>query len=118
MVSLSKTHDTSKHNKNFTKTNKYDARLPDPMYTQKLSKKGRVTKAKTGEMLIVNEKGTAYQVSEPVIAIWDSFNEKSISEVIDAVAASSRTEPEKVKEPVERVVSQLLAAELLGSNRS
>ncbi|MFN3621275.1 MAG: hypothetical protein ACK4TI_00095, partial [Nitrososphaerales archaeon] len=69
-----------------------------------------------GEKLLINDKGTAYLVSDPVIAIWNSFVGNTTEEVVREVAAVIGRDPIEVREPIEQIVLQLKEAELLSSS--
>ena len=49
---------------------------------RRLSKKGYVSQTPEGELLLVNENGEAYMVNEAVVAVWDLFNDKTVSDVV------------------------------------
>lgn len=86
------------------------------MASEKLFKKGQVGETPQGEKLLVNEKGTAYLVSDSIIAIWSSFEGNTTEEVVQEVAAVIGRDPGEVREPIEQIVSQLKEAELLSPN--
>ena len=85
------------------------------MATEKLFKRGQLGETPQGEKLLVNDKGTAYLVSDPVIAIWSSFEGNTTEEVVQEVAAVIGRDPGEVREPIMQIVSQLKDAELLAS---
>jgi len=80
---------------------------------KRLSKKGWVSQTPEGELLLVNDKGTAYKVSESVVAVWNIFEDKTVSEVVEMVAAQINREPEELKGVIEQLASELQEAELL-----
>jgi len=83
------------------------------MATEKLFKRGHVGETPQGEKLLVNEKGAAYLVSDPVIAIWSSFEGNTAEEVVQEVAAVIGRDPSEIREPIMQIISQLKEAELL-----
>ncbi|MEM2883070.1 MAG: hypothetical protein QXJ86_02570 [Nitrososphaerales archaeon] len=86
------------------------------MAAEKLFKRGQVGETPQGEKLLINDKGTAYLVSDPVIAIWSSFVGNTTEEVVQEVAAVIGRDPSEVREPIEQIVLQLKEAELLSTS--
>lgn len=83
------------------------------MEQERLSKKGHVTKATTGEIVIVNEKGKAYAVTESIMAIWEAFTDKTVDEVAMEIVPLANRDPAGLIKPVSELASQLREAELL-----
>jgi len=86
------------------------------MVAEKLFKRGHLGETPQDEKLLVNDKGMAYLVSDPVIAIWSSFEGNTAEEVVQEVAAVIGRDPSEVREPIMQIISQLKEAELLTSN--
>lgn len=78
-----------------------------------MSKRGFVTQSPEGELLLVNEKGEAYRVTESVIAVWNIFEDKTVSEVVNEIALQIDVNPDEIKPAIEKLASQLVEAELL-----
>lgn len=87
------------------------------MASEKLFKRGHVGETPQGEKLLINDKGTAYLVSDPVIAIWSSFEGNTTEEVIQEVAIVIGRDPSEIREPIEQIVAQLKEAELLSTTQ-
>jgi VIT1/CCC1 family predicted Fe2+/Mn2+ transporter len=85
------------------------------MAEEKLFKRGQLGETPQGEKLLVNDKGIAYLVSDPVIAIWSSFKGNTAEEVVQEIAAVIGRDPSEVREPIMQIISQLKEAELLAS---
>jgi len=85
------------------------------MAEEKLFKRGQLGETPQGEKLLVNDKGIAYLVSDPVIAIWSSFEGNTVEEVVQEIAAVIGRDPSEVREPIMQIISQLKEAELLAS---
>jgi len=80
---------------------------------EKLSKKGELLKTKEGDLLLVNEKGNAYIVEESIVVIWNSFQDKTVEEVIEEIAVMINRDKEEIREPIKEIVNYLKEAELL-----
>jgi hypothetical protein len=80
---------------------------------KRLSKKGWVTQSPEGDLLLVNDKGTAYKVSESVVAVWNIFEDKTVEEVINEIASQVDVDINELREVVKQLTSQLEEAELL-----
>ncbi|MBI4258755.1 MAG: PqqD family protein [Thaumarchaeota archaeon] len=83
------------------------------MEPERLSKKGQASQTTAGEMVLVNDKGIAYKVSESVVVVWDSFQGNTTGEVVEEIAANSSKSPDQIREPIEDLVFKLKEAELL-----
>ncbi len=81
--------------------------------SRKLSKKGFVTQTPEGDLLLVNEKGDAYKVNESVVAVWNIFEDKTVTEVINEIATQINVDPNEIKPAIEQLTAQLVEAELL-----
>lgn len=80
---------------------------------RKLTKKGWINQTPEGELLLVNESGVAYRVNESIIVVWDTFNDKTVDEVVEEIAGQIDRDPEELREPIEQLAEALLEAELL-----
>jgi hypothetical protein len=69
---------------------------------RRLSKKGYVSQTPEGELLLVNENGEAYMVNEAVVAVWDLFNDKTVSDVVS-----------EIRDSIEQLAGKLLEAGLI-----
>jgi hypothetical protein len=82
---------------------------------EKLTKRGRVMQAESGEIVLVNEKRVAYVVNEIVMIIWDLFDNKTVEEVVAQVADMTKKDPGEIREPIRKLAAQLKEAELLAA---
>lgn len=80
---------------------------------RKLTKRGVVSQTPDGELLLVNEKGEAYRVNESIVAIWDTYKDKTVNEVVDEIASQIERDPEELREPIKQLTQALIEAELL-----
>ncbi|GBC69666.1 hypothetical protein HRbin01_01368 [archaeon HR01] len=80
---------------------------------KRLSKRGWVTQSPEGDLLLVNDKGTAYKVSESVVAVWNIFEDKTVEEVVNEIASQVDVDINELREVVKQLTSQLQEAELL-----
>ena len=80
---------------------------------KRLSKRGWVTQSPEGDLLLVNDKGTAYKVSESVVAVWNIFEDKTVEEVVNEIASQVDVDINELREVVKQLTSQLQDAELL-----
>ncbi|MDJ0269297.1 MAG: PqqD family protein [Aigarchaeota archaeon] len=80
---------------------------------KRLSKKGWVTQSPEGDLLLVNDKGTAYKVSESVVAVWNIFENKTVEEVVSEIASQVDVDVNELREAIQQLAIQLQEAELL-----
>ncbi len=80
---------------------------------KRLSKKGWVTQSPEGDLLLVNDKGTAYKVSESVVAVWNIFENKTVEEVVSEIASQVDVDVNELREAIQQLATQLQEAELL-----
>jgi hypothetical protein len=80
---------------------------------RRLSKKGYVSQTPEGELLLVNENGEAYMVNEAVVAVWDLFNDKTVSEVVSEIASQISRDPSEIRDSIEQLAGKLLEAGLI-----
>jgi len=80
---------------------------------KRLSKKGYVSQTPEGELLLVNEKGEAYMVNEAVVAVWDLFNDRTVSDVVSMIASQISRDPSEIRDSIEQLAGKLLEAELI-----
>jgi len=81
---------------------------------RRLSKKGYVSQTPEGELLLVNENGEAYMVNEAVVAVWDLFNDKTVSDVVSEIASQISRDPSEIRDSIEQLAGKLLEAGLIG----
>jgi hypothetical protein len=79
---------------------------------RRLSKKGYVSQTPEGELLLVNENGEAYMVNEAVVAVWDLFNDKTVSDVVSEIASQISRDPSEIRDSIEQLAGKLLEAGL------
>lgn len=65
-------------------------------------------------MLLVNENGDAYKVNEAVVAVWNMFEDKTVSDVVGEVAEQVNRDPAELKEAIEQLAAKLVEAGLIG----
>jgi hypothetical protein len=70
---------------------------------RRLSKKGYVSQTPEGELLLVNENGEAYMVNEAVVAVWDLFNDKTVSDVVSEIASQISRDPSEIRDSIEQL---------------
>jgi predicted transcriptional regulator with HTH domain len=80
---------------------------------RRLSKKGYVSQTPEGELLLVNENGEAYMVNEAVVAVWDLFNDKTVSDVVSEIASQINRDPSEIRDSIEQLAGKLLEAGLI-----
>jgi hypothetical protein len=80
---------------------------------RRLSKKGYVSQTPEGELLLVNENGEAYMVNEAVVAVWDLFNDKTVSDVVSEIASQISRDPSEIRDSIEQLAGKLIEAGLL-----
>jgi hypothetical protein len=80
---------------------------------RRLSKKGYVSQTPEGELLLVNENGEAYMVNEAVVAVWDLFNDKTVSDVVSEIASQISRDPSEIRDSIEQLAGKLLEAGLI-----
>jgi 3-methyladenine DNA glycosylase AlkC len=80
---------------------------------RRLSKKGYVSQTPEGELLLVNENGEAYMVNEAVVAVWDLFNDKTVSNVVSEIASQISRDPSEIRDSIEQLAGKLLEAGLI-----
>jgi predicted transcriptional regulator with HTH domain len=80
---------------------------------RRLSKKGYVSQTPEGELLLVNENGEAYMVNEAVVAVWDLFNDKTVSDVVSEIASQISRDPSEIRDSIEQLAGKLLEAGLV-----
>jgi len=80
---------------------------------RRLSKKGYVSQTPEGELLLVNENGDAYMVNEAVVAVWDLFNDRTVSEVVSEIASQISRDPSEIRDSIEQLAGKLLEAGLI-----
>jgi 3-methyladenine DNA glycosylase AlkC len=80
---------------------------------RRLSKKGYVSRTPEGELLLVNENGEAYMVNEAVVAVWDLFNDKTVSDVVSEIASQISRDPSEIRDSIEQLAGKLLEAGLI-----
>jgi hypothetical protein len=80
---------------------------------RRLSKKGYVSQTPEGELLLVNENGEAYMVNEAVVAVWDLFNDKTVSDVVSEIASQISRDPSEIRDSIEQLARKLLEAGLI-----
>jgi hypothetical protein len=80
---------------------------------RRLSKKGYVSQTPEGELLLVNENGEAYIVNEAVVAVWDLFNDKTVSDVVSEIASQISRDPSEIRDSIEQLAGKLLEAGLI-----
>jgi hypothetical protein len=80
---------------------------------RRLSKKGYVSQTPEGELLLVNENGEAYMVNEAVVAVWDLFNDKTVSDVVSEIASQISRDPSEIRDSIEQLAGTLLEAGLI-----
>jgi predicted transcriptional regulator with HTH domain len=80
---------------------------------RRLSKKGYVSQTPEGELLLVNENGGAYMVNEAVVAVWDLFNDKTVSDVVSEIASQISRDPSEIRDSIEQLAGKLLEAGLI-----
>ncbi|MCS6783955.1 MAG: PqqD family protein [Candidatus Caldarchaeum sp.] len=81
---------------------------------KRLSKKGWLSQTQEGDLLLVNENGEAYKVNEAVVAIWNMFEDKTVTDVVEEVALQIHRDPAELKDPIEQLASKLVEAGLIG----
>lgn len=81
---------------------------------RRFTKRGYVMESPEGELLLVNESGVAYRVNESVIAVWNSFEDKTVDEVVEELSQQLQVSPSEISDAVKRLATQLVDAELLG----
>lgn len=64
--------------------------------------------------MLVNESGDAYRVNEAVVAIWNMFENKTVTDVVEEVASQVNRDPAELKDPIEQLASKLVEAGLIG----
>jgi 3-methyladenine DNA glycosylase AlkC len=80
---------------------------------RRLSKKGYVSQTPESELLLVNENGEAYMVNEAVVAVWDLFNDKTVSDVVSEIASQISRDPSEIRDSIEQLAGKLLEAGLI-----
>jgi predicted transcriptional regulator with HTH domain len=80
---------------------------------RRLSKKGYVSQTPEGELLLVNKNGEAYMVNEAVVAVWDLFNDKTVSDVVSEIASQISRDPSEIRDSIEQLAGKLLEAGLI-----
>jgi hypothetical protein len=80
---------------------------------RRLSKKGYVSQTPEGELLLVNENGEAYMVNKAVVAVWDLFNDKTVSDVVSEIASQISRDPSEIRDSIEQLAGKLLEAGLI-----
>jgi hypothetical protein len=80
---------------------------------RRLSKKGYVSQTPEGELLLVNENGEAYMVNEAIVAVWDLFNDKTVSDVVSEIASQISRDPSEIRDSIEQLAGKLLEAGLI-----
>jgi hypothetical protein len=80
---------------------------------RRLSKRGYVSQTPEGELLLVNENGEAYMVNEAVVAVWDLFNDKTVSDVVSEIASQISRDPSEIRDSIEQLAGKLLEAGLI-----
>jgi predicted transcriptional regulator with HTH domain len=80
---------------------------------RRLSKKGYVSQTPEGELLLVNENGEAYMVNEAVVAVWDLFNDKTVSDVVSEIASQISRDPSEIRDSIEQLAGKLIEAGLI-----
>jgi hypothetical protein len=80
---------------------------------RRLSKKGYVSQTPEGELLLVNENGEAYIVNEAVVAVWDLFNDKTVSDVVSEIASQISRDPSEIRDSIEQLAGKLMEAGLI-----
>jgi predicted transcriptional regulator with HTH domain len=80
---------------------------------RRLSKRGYVSQTPEGELLLVNENGEAYMVNEAVVAVWDLFNDKTVSDVVSEIASQISRDPSEIRDSIEQLAGTLLEAGLI-----
>lgn len=81
---------------------------------KRLTKKGWLSQTPEGDLVLVNESGDAYRVNEAVVAIWNMFEDKTVTDVVQEVAIQVNRDPAELKEPIEQLASKLVEAGLIG----
>jgi hypothetical protein len=80
---------------------------------RRLSKKGYVSQTPEGELLLVNENCEAYMVNEAVVAVWDLFNDKTVSDVVSEIASQISRDPSEIRDSIEQLAGKLIEAGLI-----
>jgi hypothetical protein len=80
---------------------------------RRLSKRGYVSQTPEGELLLVNENGEAYMVNEAIVAVWDLFNDKTVSDVVSEIASQISRDPSEIRDSIEQLAGKLLEAGLI-----
>jgi|FaiFalFF_MnMetaG_3_1042247.scaffolds.fasta_scaffold05586_5 hypothetical protein len=80
---------------------------------ERLTKKGRLVQTEEGQLILLNDEGKAYLVSEVIAYIWNAFEDRTVEEVTQQLSTVVNEELEELRGPVEQVASQLKAAGLL-----
>jgi hypothetical protein len=80
---------------------------------RRLSEKGYVSQTPEGALLLVNENGEAYMVNEAVVAVWDLFNDKTVSDVVSEIASQISRDPSEIRDSIEQLAGKLLEAGLI-----
>lgn len=83
------------------------------MDAERLSKVGEVADTPDGRRALVNERGEAYTAQDAVIMIWDCFDGKTAEEVAEELAEASGRNPDDLKEPVQKLATELQSVGLL-----
>ncbi|BAJ50982.1 hypothetical protein CSUB_C1130 [Candidatus Caldarchaeum subterraneum] len=81
---------------------------------KRFSKKGWLSQTPEGDLLLVNENGDAYKVNEAVVAVWNMFEDKTVSDVVGEVAEQVNRDPAELKEAIEQLAAKLVEAGLIG----
>jgi|GEM_PF-530929 len=73
-----------------------------------LLRKGKLTRSRKKEMLIVSEDNRTYIVDDPVVTVWSMCDGNQTEETIaDNISMNSHTERSKVLEVVSDIVERL-----------
>ena len=75
--------------------------------SQRLTKVGELAETPERRLALVNGDGVAYAVQDSVARVWDEFEGNTYQEVAEKLAREGGLDPERLREPVRLIATEL-----------